>query len=174
MASKPSQLIEAAVIRDIRINEKECRVSLNGVANAPGTAAEIFAALADGDINVNLIVQNMTSRGYDWADISLTVDSTAMEKVGAVLDKAVEQKLLKRYDVHDDEKILVVEGDGMQTHTDIASRIFHRLGAAGINIEMICTSELEISCAVNTSTSGVSLKMLKDEFKDEINSEFND
>jgi aspartate kinase len=165
-----SQRIEAAIIRDIRVSEDDLRVSLRGLSNVPGTAAKIFTALASENVNVNLIVQNMTIKGEDWADISFTVNPSEIEKVRRVLNKAREQKLIDGYESHEEEKILVVEGDGMQTHTDIAARIFKRLGEAGINIEMICTSELEISCAVSQTTSDASLQMLREEFKEEISS----
>jgi len=167
MSQLKQQGIEAAVIRDIRVSETDLRVSLNGLANEPGTAAKIFDILSEDNINVNLIVQNMTKKGKDWADISFTILPSDLETVHKVLAQAQDQELIKGYDTHQDENIIIVEGDGMQTHTDIAARIFQRLGKAGINIEMICTSELEISCAVSNVTSKAGLKMLCKEFMEE-------
>ncbi len=168
MSEKNNIGIEAAVIRNIRISKHDLRVSLNGVKNTPGGAASIFGELAKGDINVNLIVQNMTLKGEGWTDISFTVKQSDLDRVTSVLEQIKSKEMIEGFFVHEDEKIFVVEGDGMQTHSDIAARIFKRLGDAKVNIEMICTSELEISCAVRSATIDSSLEMLRQEFKNEI------
>ena len=160
--------IEAAVIRNIRISSHDLRISLVGLSNKPGVAAAIFDELGKGGINVNLIVQNMKKQDDDSADISFTILPEDEGKVKTQLEAAKGKKLIEDYFVHGDQKIFVIEGDGMQTHTDIAARIFKRLGDARINIEMICTSELEISCAVSADNVQASLEMLHQEFKEEI------
>src|SRR5918998_1518283 len=124
----------------------EARVTLTGVRDEPGIAGRIFSALADANVNVDMIIQNEPVGADDKADLSFTVPRAEL----AVARGAIEGLALGD-GVHADERIgkVSIVGAGMRSHPGVAAKVFQTLGDGGINIEMISTSPIKISCVID-------------------------
>ncbi len=156
------ETMEEVVVSAITHNMKEAKVTLSGIADKPGTAAKIFNFLADKNINVDMIVQNVAEG--DLADISFTaerVDIPYIKKVEDELRSLIDAKKLTY-----DDKIAKISaiGVGMRTHAGVAARMFKALAAKGINILMISTSEIKISCVIEEAYTELAVRALCEEF----------
>jgi aspartate kinase len=138
--------MEQAVVSAVVHDTSEAKVTLGGVPDKPGIAARVFRALADADVNVDMIVQNVSDHGV--TDISFTVPRTDLEKATTITgDLATE---IGAGGVTTDSAIGKVSlvGAGMKTNPGVAAQMFETLSNASINIEMISTSSIRISCVV--------------------------
>ena len=124
---------------------EEARVTLTGLRDEPGVAARVFGALADANVNVDMIIQNEPVSEDHLADLSFTVAREDMEPaVEALEGLGIAERVLA------DERVgkVSVVGAGMRSHPGVAAKVFRVLGDAGINIEMISTSPIKISCVI--------------------------
>jgi aspartate kinase len=143
-------------------SDAEARVTLIGVRDEPGVAGRIFSALAEANVNVDVIIQNEPAAEGDLADLSFTVERddlrTAVETIEG-LDAA------KR--VQADEQIgkVSIVGAGMRSHPGVAAKVFSVLGEGGINIEMISTSPIKISCVIDSKQVPAAVKALHEAFE---------
>ena len=138
--------MEQAIISGVTHDASEAKVTIEQVPDRPGVAATWFRALADASVNVDMIVQNVSTAGR--TDISFTVPRADLSRAEAVMDKIVVETDASGWRA--DERIGRVSliGAGMRTHPGIAAQMFEVLAAEGINIEMISTSTIRISCVV--------------------------
>jgi aspartate kinase len=128
---------------------EEARVTLNGVDDEPGVAGRIFTALAGANVNVDMIIQNEPVSGDRKADLSFTVAGDDLRSgVEALESLGVAEAVLTDESVG---KVSVV-GAGMRSHPGVAAKVFQVLGDAGINIEMIATSPIKISCVIDAAS----------------------
>ncbi len=140
----------------------EARVTVLGVPDVPGKSRQIFAAIADRKIAVDMVVQNVGTKGH--ADVSFTVPrnelKTTIRAVESVIDAVGAEGI-----THDDQvsKVSVV-GRNMAKQTSVASRMFRALAEAGVNIQMITTSEIKISTLVPKSEAGAALRAVHEAF----------
>jgi aspartate kinase len=138
--------MEQPFVTAVTHSNAEARVTLTGVRDEPGVAGRIFGALADANVNVDVIIQNEPVGGDQLADLSFTVDrdelATAKDVIAGLGDVSVK--------VATDERIgkVSIIGAGMRTHPGVAAKVFQVLGERGINIEMISTSPIKISCVI--------------------------
>lgn len=155
--------IEEPVVRGVALTENEAKVTLCNVPDKPGIAARIFNRLAKEHINVDIIVQNVSHKRM--TDISFTVPKSSLAKAIKTSHKLSKQVGIKK--VISDENIAKVSavGVGMRSHSGVAARCFSVLAKNKINIEMISTSEISISCVVQKSCGKRALKVLHKEFK---------
>jgi aspartate kinase len=123
----------------------EARVTLAGVRDEPGVAAKIFGALANANVNVDMIIQNEPVSADQKADLSFTVDPGDLP---AATDALGGLEICERLEA--DERIgkVSIVGAGMRSHPGVAAKVFQTLGDGGINIEMISTSPIKISCVI--------------------------
>ena len=138
--------MEQAVVSAVVHDTSEAKVTLGGVPDKPGIAARVFRALADADVNVDMIVQNVSDHGV--TDISFTVPRADLDKATSITgDLATE---IGAVGVTTDSAIGKVSlvGAGMKTNPGVAAQMFETLSNASINIEMISTSSIRISCVV--------------------------
>ena len=143
---KEDPSMEQAVVSAVVHDTTEAKVTLGGVPDKPGIAARVFRALADADVNVDMIVQNVSDHGV--TDISFTVPRTDLAKATTITgDLATE---IGAGGVTTDSAIGKVSlvGAGMKTNPGVAAQMFETLSNASINIEMISTSSIRISCVV--------------------------
>ena len=140
------ELMEQAIISGIAHDTSEAEVTILGVPDRPGIAARVFRTLADVSVNVDMIVQNVSAEGH--TDISFTLPKTEMRRAVEVLEPLAAE-IGARGLAHDPEiaKISLV-GAGMRTHPGVAADMFDALAEAGINIGIISTSSVRISCVV--------------------------
>jgi aspartate kinase len=138
--------MEQAIISGITHDASEAKITIEQVPDRPGVAATWFRALADASVNVDMIVQNVSTAGR--TDISFTVPRTDLSRAEAVMEKIVVETDASGWRA--DERIGRVSliGAGMRTHPGIAAQMFEVLAGEGINIEMISTSTIRISCVV--------------------------
>src|SRR2546423_12102708 len=138
--------MEDIVVRGVSLDKNQAKVTLVAVPDKPGVAARIFKAIGDANINVDMIVQNIShGSGKPATDLSFTVDKPDLLKAQKVIDSL--QKDIGFGDVIATDNIgkLSMVGVGMKSHTGVAGKMFDTLARAGVNIEMISTSEIKIS-----------------------------
>ncbi len=141
--------MENVVVRGVSLDKHQAKVTVWGVPDRPGQAARIFRALADGAINVDMIVQNVShTGGVRVTDISFTVDKPDLPKATMLIEGLRAE--LGFTEVSADEEIgkLSIVGVGMRSHSGVAARMFDTLARENINIEMISTSEIKISVVI--------------------------
>ena len=157
------EAMEHAIISAVTHDASEAKMTVSGVADKPGVAGRLFRALADTDVNVDMIVQNVSSRGV--TDISFTVPRAQMDATRAVAQGLIDE--LGADDVSADDGIARVSliGAGMQTNPGVAARMFETLAAAGINIEMISTSAIRISCVIRAGDMEQAVVALHESFE---------
>jgi aspartate kinase len=155
--------MEQAIISAVTHDTDEAKVTLAGVPDHPGIAARLFRALADGDVNVDMIVQNTSLEGH--TDISFTVPMGEVDRAVGIGRGLVGE--LDARDVTADREIgrVSVVGAGMKSHPGVAARVFEMLAEHGINIEMISTSAIRISCVVRVDDVERAVQVLHEGFQ---------
>ena len=151
--------MEDVVIRGVSLDKNQAKVTLVRVPDKPGVAARVFKALADATINVDMIVQNIShGAGVPATDLSFTVDKPELLKARQVIDGLKGE--LGFAEVIADEKIgkLSIVGVGMRSHSGVAAKMFETLAHAGVNIDMISTSEIKISVIVDLAKGEPAMK----------------
>ena len=140
------EILEEQVVTGVAVSREDAKLTLTGVEDRPGVAAAIFGPLADAEINVDMIVQNVADGGAH-TDITFTVPKADLNRAAALLGEAslAFDKLVPDSNV---AKVSVV-GIGMRSHAGVAQRMFATLAARGINIEVISTSEIKISVLID-------------------------
>jgi len=160
---KEDRKMEKVVVSGITYNKNEAKITILNVPDRPGIAAFIFTKIADSDINVDMIVQNVSQKGM--TDISFTIAKRDMEKIKEVLSDIVKKIKAKGFSIDDKIGKVSVIGVGMRTHTGIASLMFKSLAEKKINIEMISTSEIKISVVVRSDKVNKAVNILHNAFK---------
>src|SRR3989338_7504329 len=160
---KEEKSMEDVLIRGVSVNKNEAKLTLRGVPNRPGIAATIFRTLAEDKINVDMIIQNIGKSAA--TDITFTVPKNAVRAAVGALER-ISRKAGIREIAEDAEisKVSVV-GIGMRSHAGVAAAMFEVLGKNGINIEMISTSEIKISCIVKKKDAERAVRLLHEKFK---------
>ena len=155
--------MEKVVIRGIASNTEEAKIAILSVPDQPGIAAKIFGELAKENINVDMIIQSTARETVN--DISFTLRKSDLEKGLVVMKKIVQE--LKAQDVVYDEKIakISVVGVGMRSHPGVAAKMFKTLAEEKINIEMISTSEIKISCVISEDQAKKAVRALHKVFE---------
>jgi aspartate kinase len=137
--------MEKVVVRGVAVDKDQAKVVISNIADKPGTAAKVFKALATAAINVDMIVQNVGHGGK--ANLTFTVPLSEKEKVVKTLAPALKEV---GGEASIDEAIakLSVVGVGMRTHSGVAATLFEALAKAGVNLELISTSEIKLSVVI--------------------------
>ncbi len=157
------ETVEQPFVTAVTHSDDESRVTLTGVRDEPGVAGRIFTALAEANVNVDVIIQNEPVGDDELADLSFTVDRsdlvTATDTIAALGGLS--------QGVRTDERIgkVSIVGAGMRSHPGIAAKVFEVLGAEGINIEMISTSPIKISCVIAADRVPAAVKALHQAFE---------
>jgi aspartate kinase len=138
--------MEQAIISGVVHDTGEAKITLQGVPDRPGIAATIFRAVADEGINVDTIVQNVSKDGL--TDLSFTVPKDDLSHAAAVMEGVVKEVGAERHTTDDRIATVSLIGAGMKTHPGVQADMFSALAEAGINIEMISTSSIRITCVI--------------------------
>ena len=160
LIAKEDDNMEAVLVSGIALDKNQARVTLRGVVDKPGIAAEIFTALAHENINGDMIIQNV---GHDGTtNLGFTVPQNELE-----LAKETMQKLSAAKHIEFDDAIVKVSviGVGMKSHSGVACLAFETLAKEGINIQMISTSEIKISMIVDQKYGELAVRVLHDAYK---------
>ena len=144
------QDMEQPIIRAVTHDVSESKVTVADVPDEPGVSATLFRALAKADVNVDMIVQNVSDHGR--TDISFTVPTENLALASSILEGGIVEGLgAKAFSTDDSIGRVSVIGAGMKSNPGVAATMFETLAAADINIEMISTSAIRISCVINDS-----------------------
>ncbi|WP_417320775.1 aspartate kinase [Emcibacter sp.] len=152
------EIVEKQVVSGIAYANNEARITLVGVDNTPGIAGEVFSPLADGNINVDMIIQNESEDGLK-TDITFTVPQGDVEKAIKILENASSLKYERLVSDKNVVKISVI-GVGMRSHAGVAATMFQTLADKGINIQVISTSEIKISVLIDSEYTELAVRAL--------------
>jgi aspartate kinase len=157
--------VEQAIISGVAHDRSEVKVTVVDVPDKPGEAAAIFRELADAEINIDMIVQNISTGGTGRTDVSFTLPatdgSTALSALRRIQERIGFTDLL--YDDHIGKLSLI--GAGMRSHPGVSARFFTALSDAGVNVEMISTSEIRISVVCRDTELDVAVRAVHDAFE---------
>jgi len=159
IVKEETKSMEGVVVRGVSLDKNQAKITLVAVPDQPGVAARIFQAIGDANINVDMIVQNIShGRGSPATDVSFTVDKADLPKARKVIAEL--QQEVGYQTVLADEAIgkLSIVGVGMKSQSGVAGRMFATLARAGINIEMISTSEIKISVIVRLDKAEAAMR----------------
>jgi aspartate kinase len=157
--------VEQALITGVAHDRSEAKITIVGVPDEPGAAARIFDTVAGAEINIDMIVQNVSTEGTGRTDISFTLPKTDGPTAMAALSKIQEVVKFRGllYDDHVGKVSLI--GAGMRSHPGVAAGFFAALGAAGVNIEMISTSEIRVSVVCRDTDLDKAVRAIHDQFE---------
>ncbi len=154
--------MEEAVVSAVTDDTSEAKITVAGVPDHPGVAAQLFRALADRSINVDMIVQNTSARGL--TDISFTVAKTDLAAASAACESVREEIGAAEVTTDDGIGRVTIVGAGMKSSPGVTALMFETLSHLGINIEMISTSSIRISCVVRADRVAESVRALHTAF----------
>src|SRR5215470_12099499 len=150
IVKEETQNMEDVVIRGVSLDKNQAKVTLVAVPDKPGVAARIFKAIGDANINVDMIVQNIShGSGKPATDLSFTVDKPDLLKARKVIDGLKADIGFGEVIATDSIGKLSIVGVGMKSHTGVAGKMFETLAREGVNIDMISTSEIKISVVID-------------------------
>jgi len=155
--------MENLVVTGVTTNKNEAKITITDLPDIPGIAAKIFKLLSDNNINVNMIVQSSSPNKTN--DISFTIDASDLTDAKKIIDKNL--KSIGGKNVYYDKNIGTVSivGIGMRSHPGIAKTMFETLSKNKINIQMISTSEIKISCVIERTKVDTAAKKLHKAFQ---------
>ena len=154
--------MEEAIVSGVTHNDKEVKFTLFGVPDQPGIAGTVFGSLSEIGINVDMIVQNVSKESI--TDISFTAPSEQQKDVEDALKNISKQLDAKGYDVDENIARISIIGAGMKSESGVASKMFKTLGDNKINISMISTSPIRVSCVISSNDIEKALNILHEEF----------
>ena len=160
---KEDKEMERVVVSGVTYNKNEAKIEIMRVPDVPGVAAKLFKPIADANIVVDMIIQtSSTDKGY--ADVAFTVPQTDFTKALQIVKTTVKE--LGGKEVVADKNIAKVSivGVGMRSHSNVATKMFSALSDEGINIHMISTSEIKISCIIDSKYTELAVRALHDAF----------
>jgi len=156
--SKEVKAMEDVLVSGVAANKGEAKVTICDVPDRPGIAAIIFKDIAKADINVDMIIQNISRRGH--TDVSFTVPVAEMAKTKDLMERIVKAVRAKGVVYNNEIAKVSIVGVGMKTHSGVAAKMFQALASKKINIDMISTSEIKISCVINKKYADDAVRVL--------------
>jgi aspartate kinase len=142
--------MEHPLITAVTHSTDEARITLTGVPDRPGVAAAIFRALADANCNVDTIIQNEPREEGRDAEVSFTIASEDVRAAEGALEPVMSELGIAEIDTDPEIGKVSIIGAGMRSHPGVAAQVFETLAARDINIEMISTSPIKISCVIRS------------------------
>ncbi|RJQ44698.1 MAG: aspartate kinase [Gaiellales bacterium] len=162
LVRKEDEEMEKAVVSAVTHTTEESKLTLLRVPDKPGIAANVFGALAEENVNVDMILQNVSEQGT--TDISFTVMQADLPAAQRALDRICD-KLGVAYVLGEKMGKVSIVGAGMKSYPGVAARMFKTLAEQGINIEMISTSSIKVSCVIERDRVADAVKALHQEFQ---------
>jgi aspartate kinase len=161
--TKEDKAMEKVAVSGVTYDKNEAKIAIIRVPDKPGVAARLFGAIAGSNINVDMIVQNISTDGH--TDLTFTVPKSDLAAAMEICKKMVKE--LGAKEVRSDDKVakISVVGTGMRSHSGVASTMFNALAAEGINILMISTSEIKVSCVIEAKYTELATRILHEAFK---------
>ena len=149
IVKEETKSMEDVVVRGVSLDKNQAKLTLVAVPDKPGVAARVFKAIGDANVNVDMIVQNIShGTGKPATDISFTVEKADLLKAQKVIEGLKKEIGFGEAIATDKIGKLSIVGVGMKSHSGVAGKMFDTLAREGVNIEMISTSTIRISCVV--------------------------
>ena len=155
--------MEGVLISGVALDTDEAKVTLERVPDRPGVAATVFKAIADEAISIDMIVQNVSHAGA--TDLSFTAPRADLPRVHGVMERLVKEIGADSFTIDDDIATLSLVGAGMKSHPGVAADMFDSLAREGINIEMISTSPIRISCVIRQDDGERAVRVVHERFQ---------
>ncbi|AEH44187.1 aspartate kinase [Thermodesulfatator indicus DSM 15286] len=162
MVVEEDESMEKVLVSGVAYNRNEARISLYGVPDRPGLAAKIFGTIADAGIVVDMIIQ--TGRPDGRADMTFTVPKTDYKATLKLVDKLAPELSIEKIEGDEDIAKVSIVGAGMRAHPGVAAKMFQVLADHGINIHMISTSEIKVSCVIDEKYTELAVRALHEAF----------
>jgi aspartate kinase len=163
LVTKEDKDMEDVVVSGVAYDKNQAKITVMGVPDRPGIAAKLFKGIADADIVIDMIVQNISSDGKA-TDISFTVPKTDSKKAVKLTEGIVKELNAKGVDLREDIAKISIVGVGMRTHSGVAAQMFETLAKHNINIMAISTSEIKVSCLIDAKYTELAVRVLHDAF----------
>ncbi len=163
LITKEENIMEQPLVSGVALDRNQARVSLIGVADRPGIAADIFNTLADDEINIDVILQTVAHDGT--TNIDFTVPINEIENAKNIVKSFVEKGEIKSTDFNDSIAKVSIVGVGMKSHAGVAAKAFSTMAAENINIRMISTSEIKVSMVIEEKYSELAVRALHNAFE---------
>lgn len=154
--------MEQAIISGVTYDTSEVKITIRDVPDRPGVAAAVFTAMAESNVNVDMIIQNISEAGT--TDISFTTPQTDLPRARKAADAVVAELGAREWLVDESIAKVSLVGAGMKTHPGVAAQMFRTLSDAGVNISMISTSTIRITCVVDGGDVQTAVRALHDSF----------
>ncbi len=163
IGEEDAAVLEKAIISGVTHDTSEAKVSIIGVPDRPGVAARVFRALADAGVNIDMIVQNVAQDGA--ATISFTLPKTDLPVASPLLERLGAEIGARGVEQDPDVAKISLIGAGMRSHPGVAADMFDALAEAGINIEIISTSSIRVSCVIRAAQVEEAVRAVHDRFR---------
>ncbi|MBL7049887.1 MAG: aspartate kinase [Nitrospira sp.] len=164
LVTKEDGEMEKIVVTGVTHDKNQSRITIIGVPDRPGIAAKIFNAIAAANINVDVIVQNISVHDQS-TDMSFTVSRNDSRKAMEIAEKISVELGVSGVNMNPDVAKVSIVGVGMHSHFGVAAKMFEALSVAGVNIMMISTSEIKVSCIIEAELTEKAVQVLHDTFK---------
>ena len=162
LVTKEDADMEAVLVSGITYDKNEAKVSVMRVPDKPGIAAQLFSPLSEANITVDMIIQNVSHEGY--TDLTFTVPRADFKKALKIVEETAARVGAAGVDSNESIAKVSIVGVGMRSHSGVASKMFSTLSAEGINILMISTSEIKVSCVIDDKYTELAVRVLHDAF----------
>ncbi len=163
LLTKEDVEMEKEVICGVTYDRDQAKITVVQVPDRPGIAAQLFTPLAENNIVVDMIIQNASIKGF--TDLTFTVSQKELKKAQRIVDRIAGDIGAVKVEVDDDVAKVSIIGVGMVSHSGVAAKMFSTLSKEGINILMISTSEIKISCVVQAKYTELAVSSLHDAFE---------
>lgn len=162
LVTKEDKDMEREVVSGITYDKDEAKITVVHVPDKPGIAAALFSPLSAKNINVDMIIQNASLEGF--TDMTFTVSKKDLKEAKIIVDQTAKEIGAKKVEVDDEVAKVSIIGVGMASHSGVASKMFTTLANEGVNIMMISTSEIKISCIIQRKYTELAVLVLHDAF----------
>ena len=159
--------LEALTLTGISVTDNQARITIHGVPDQPGIAAEMFETIGDAGIFIDMIVQGNDGEGATTS-VSFTVDAGEIEQGVAVAKEIRDKHSMGDVQSCDQIAKVTVSGIGLRSHTHVATKLFDQLAASEINVEMVNTSELQVNAVIQSQNVDTATKRLREAFADSL------
>jgi aspartate kinase len=162
LVTKEDQEMEQEIVSGVTYDKNQTKLTLIGVPDRPGIASKIFGAVAAENIIVDMIIQNVSQGGM--TDISFTVPKSDTRKAMGIISKIKDEIGAADFQLTENIAKVSIVGVGMRSHSGVAAKMFSTLAQEGINIMMISTSEIKISCVIDSKYTELAVRTLHEAF----------
>jgi len=162
LVTKEDKEMEREVVSGITYDRDQAKITVVLVPDKPGVAASLFTPLSEHNISVDMIIQNASADGF--TDLTFTVSKKEMKEAQKIVDATAKAVGAKKVEVDDDVAKVSIIGVGMVSHSGVAAKMFQTMAKESINIMMISTSEIKISCIIQRKYTELAVTVLHDAF----------